>query len=64
MSFHMYVPTRIFFGSGQFKELYKRELPGTKAMIVISNGRQNHRAGYAEMEYPARSGGNSQKRPS
>lgn len=39
MSFQMYVPTRILFGAGQLGSLHAQSLPGTKAMIVISNGK-------------------------
>lgn len=39
MSFQMYVPTRILFGEGQINNLHKQQLPGKKALIVISNGK-------------------------
>lgn len=39
MSFQMYVPTRILFGAGQLSNLHTQQLPGKKAMIVISNGK-------------------------
>lgn len=39
MSFQMYVPTRILFGAGQLGQLHTQQLPGKKAMIVISNGK-------------------------
>lgn len=39
MSFQMYVPTRILFGAGQLGQLHTQQLPGRKAMIVISNGK-------------------------
>lgn len=39
MSFQMYIPTRILFGAGQLGSLHEQTLPGTKAMIVISNGK-------------------------
>jgi alcohol dehydrogenase YqhD (iron-dependent ADH family) len=41
MSFTMYVPTKILFGAGMLNELHKQELPGKKAMIVISSGKSN-----------------------
>lgn len=39
MSFYMYVPTRMVFGCGQLKNMNKYEMPGKKALIVISNGK-------------------------
>lgn len=39
MSFQMYVPTRILFGEGQLNNLHKQQLPGKKALIIISNGK-------------------------
>lgn len=39
MSFQMYVPTRILFGEGQLENLHTQQLPGKKALIVISNGK-------------------------
>ena len=35
----MYVPTRMVFGCGQLKNMNKYEMPGKKALIVISNGK-------------------------
>lgn len=32
------IPTKILFGSGRVKRLHKQSLPGTKALLVISNG--------------------------
>lgn len=46
MSFTMYVPTKILFGAGMLNELHKQELPGKKAMIVISNGKSTRANGY------------------
>lgn len=39
MSFYMYVPTRMVFGCGQLKNMNKYEMPGKKALIVISDGK-------------------------
>lgn len=39
MSFYMYVPTRMVFGCGQLKNMNKYDMPGKKALIVISNGK-------------------------
>lgn len=46
MSFTMYVPTKVLFGVGMLNELHKQELPGKKAMIVISNGKSTRNNGY------------------
>ena len=46
MSFKMYVPTRILFGNGQLNNLNIEDLPGKKALIVISNGRSTRENGY------------------
>lgn len=48
MSFQMYVPTRILFGEGQLSSLHDQKLPGTKAMIVISNGKSTKENGALE----------------
>ena len=39
MSFHMYVPTRVLFGARMLDKLHKQNMPGKKAMIIISNGK-------------------------
>lgn len=39
MSFEMYVPTRFLFGTGKLNELHKQNLPGKKAMVIITNGK-------------------------
>ena len=46
MSFTMYIPTKILFGAGMLNELHKQELPGKKAMIVISSGKSTRDNGY------------------
>lgn len=45
-NFSIYIPTRTMFGAGRVKELHKQQLPGQKAMIVISNGRSTKENGY------------------
>ena len=35
----MYVPTKILFGAGTLNELGNQQLPGKKAVIIISNGK-------------------------
>lgn len=39
MNFNFYNPTRILFGAGQLDNLYKQQLPGKKALLLISNGK-------------------------
>ena len=46
MSFQMYVPTRILFGKGQLGNLHSQQMPGKKALIVISNGKSTRANGY------------------
>lgn len=45
MSFQMYVPTRILFGEGQLENLHTQQLPGKKALVVISNGKSTKENG-------------------
>lgn len=45
MSFQMYVPTRILFGCGMLNILHKQQMPGKKALIVISNGKSTKENG-------------------
>ena len=46
MDFNMYVPTKILFGAGTLNELGKQQLPGKKAVIIISNGKSTRDNGY------------------
>ena len=46
MDFNMYVPTKILFGAGTLNELDKQQLPGKKAVIIISNGKSTRANGY------------------
>ncbi len=46
MQFNYYIPTRILFGPGKLQELHLQELPGKKAMIVISSGKSTRANGY------------------
>ncbi|MBU3074830.1 iron-containing alcohol dehydrogenase [Clostridium estertheticum] len=48
MDFNMYVPTRFIFGCGRLNELHDQELPGKKAMVVISNGKSTKENGYID----------------
>lgn len=48
-SMHAYtfdIPTRTLFGAGMLNTLHKQPLPGTKALIVISNGKSTRANGY------------------
>ncbi len=44
--FLMYVPTKALFGAGELNNLHKQELPGRRAMLVISNGKSTRENGY------------------
>ncbi len=46
MSFHYYMPTRILFGKGTLNNLHKQQLPGSRALIVISAGQSIRKHGY------------------
>lgn len=60
MQFEFSVPTRIIFGEGTLSELEKRPLPGSKALLVISNGSSAKRSGALDKVLTAlRSGGRS-----
>ena len=49
--FSFCIPTEFVFGTGCFKELHKYNLPGKKALIVITNGKSIRNSGYlAELE--------------
>lgn len=46
MHFDYHIPTKIIFGRGRLKKLATEELPGSKALIVITNGQSMKRLGY------------------
>ncbi len=48
MNFNYYIPTKILFGPGKLKELTKENLPGKKALIVISSGNSMKKYGYLD----------------
>lgn len=48
MKFNFYNPTNILFGKGMLNELGKQELPGKKAMVLISNGKSTKENGYLD----------------
>lgn len=39
MEILMYTPTKLIFGSGKLNELHKQEMPGKKALLLISCGK-------------------------
>jgi alcohol dehydrogenase len=48
MTFDYYIPTKILFGAGKLNQLAEEPLPGTKALIVISNGTAMRKFGYLD----------------
>lgn len=49
--FQFYMPTHVLFGYGQLGNLHNQPLPGTKALIVLSNGQSAKKNGYlADLE--------------
>ncbi len=47
-SFSQFIPTRLYFGCGEVQQLSKIDLPGKKALIVISAGTSMRRFGYLD----------------
>lgn len=47
-NFKVYIPTRTLFGAGMVRELHNQQLPGKRAMVVISRGRSTIDNGYLE----------------
>lgn len=46
MNFNMYLPVRVLFGAGELDNLHKQDMPGKKAMVVISCGTSTRKYGY------------------
>ncbi len=46
MNFNMWIPTRILFGADELQNLHRQALPGSKALLVISNGKSTRTNGY------------------
>lgn len=46
--FNLYIPTRAVFGAGELNNLHKQDMPGRKALLVISNGRSIRTNGYLD----------------
>lgn len=45
-SFQFFVPTKALFGFGQLRNLHAQNLPGKKALLIISNGKSTKANGY------------------
>lgn len=45
MNFNLYTPTKLLFGCGKLNDLSEQELPGKKALLLISNGNSVHANG-------------------
>ena len=39
MNFNLYTPTKLIFGAGKLSELGAQQMPGKKALLLISNGK-------------------------
>lgn len=48
MNFQLFIPTRLIFGSGKLKELSQQNMPGKKALLLISNGKSTKANGSFE----------------
>ena len=48
MNFNMYAPTRVLFGAGELRHLHQQDMPGKKAMVVISSGTSTRKYGYLD----------------
>lgn len=48
MNFNMYAPTRVLFGAGELGNLHQQDMPGKKAMVVISSGTSTRKYGYLD----------------
>ena len=47
-SFDFDMPTKVLFGEGRLNDLHKEKLPGTKALLVTTNGTSVKKYGYLE----------------
>ncbi len=45
VNFDLFTPTKLLFGCGKLNELSEQELPGKKALLLISNGKSVHTNG-------------------
>lgn len=46
LNYNQYIPTHILFGAGQLNNLHAQQMPGKKALIIISNGKSTRANGY------------------
>lgn len=53
MQFKFSVPTQIIFGEGSLDELSRRNLPGSRALLVLSRGNSAERSGAFDKVYSA-----------
>lgn len=49
MDYQFFMPTRVVFGPGSFRELKNIAMPGKKALIVVSSGGSMERLGYLDL---------------
>ena len=47
-TFNQFIPTQILFGRNQLSKLYEQNLPGKKALLVISRGKSARANGYLD----------------
>lgn len=48
LNYDFNIPTRVMFGAGKLNELHNQQLPGKKALLVISNGKSTRVNGYLD----------------
>jgi len=60
VNFDFHVPTRILFGRGSLNDLSRMELPGKKALVVISAGKSMRENGYLDRVVEALGRGGAQ----
>ena len=48
INFNMHIPIHIVFGVGALNDLHKQDLPGKKALVIISNGKSARANGYLD----------------
>ncbi len=48
MQFNYHIPTKLLFGAGKLNDLSQEDLPGSKALIVISSGKSVKENGYLD----------------
>lgn len=48
LNYDFNIPTRVMFGAGKLNELHNQQLPGKKALLVISNAKSTRVNGYLD----------------